>query len=111
MKKLLALALLALATGAHALPSFTGKVDSYLTGFNYQGKVYIEASNYSDNTGCRNEGAVFDFAFDGTTDQGKMYLSILMAAHTAQKTVVITGFDTCDNEPGIADLRSIQVKN
>ncbi len=53
----------------------------------------------------------YNIAFDGTTAQGKMYLSAVLAAHAAKKLVSIAGYDfSCQMYGGVEDLYHIVVK-
>jgi len=93
------------------LPSYTGKIKSILTGIPYHGKMLIELAGTVNNPAenCHSNGT-FSFSLDTETEQGKLFLSILLTAHASQRDVVMTGYRTCSNTTGVTDFRSIQIK-
>jgi hypothetical protein len=93
-----------------ALPSYSGTINNLLTGKVYQGNVFIQLDGAKNGTSDCQTHPHYDFAFDPTTDEGKVYLSLILTAHSTQKEVTITGYDTCLTRGGIQDLRSIQLK-
>jgi len=92
------------------LPSYVGTIDSVLVGKVYQQRVFIEVSGAIHNQiSCQTNGT-FAFVLDGTTEQGQMYLSLILMAYATKQQVSITGYDVCDIYPGVANFRSIQIK-
>jgi len=90
--------------------TFTGKILSILTGPAYGSSVLIEVDgDSSGERGCLPNGN-FDFGFDGSTENGKIYLSTLLTAYAAQKTVRLESTSTCSYFSTVPDLESIWVK-
>ena len=49
--------------------------------------------------------------FDGTTDQGKMFLSVAMLAFSAQKPVNIAGYNDQCGAWGVENLYHLSILN
>lgn len=112
MKKLITLSLL-LFTFFSAICSASNyqnaKITKILVGPRYGNTVFLSLNSPPNTSGCHTNQN-YHYAFDGTTEQGKMYLSIALTAYTAQKSVFIAGYDNqCNNFKDVEDLYHLQV--
>lgn len=108
--KYFALFLFIFSCTANALPSISGKVKSVLVGHVYQNKLFIEVEGGMANTAFCQVNPTFDFVLDISTDSGKAYMSIILAAYAAGKDVSLSGYDECTIYSGVTNFRSIHVK-
>ncbi|WP_444886451.1 hypothetical protein [Microbulbifer sp. JMSA008] len=112
MKKLLAVSFMMLsqAVSADSL-SYTGKIKSIFLGSIYENKVFIGVDGIptgSRPAGCE-ENSDFDFALDLSSSYGREYYSAILAAYTAQKTVRLRSYDSCNLHPSVPDFKDIWV--
>ncbi|WP_444933510.1 hypothetical protein [Microbulbifer sp. JTAC008] len=82
-------------------PSYTSSED--------EGKVFIETEDAPTGEVACSTNTSFSFAFIGTTEEGKMYLSILLSALAAGRDVVIKSTDDCSVHSNVADLRNLSI--
>ncbi|USD33646.1 MULTISPECIES: hypothetical protein [Vibrio] len=52
----------------------------------------------------------YNYVFDGTTPEGQMTLSLVLTAYAAQKTVVVSGTNSCTLRGGVENLKYILAK-
>lgn len=83
------------------------KITKILVGPNYGNTVFITTQNKPTARPECHTNPWYDFAFDGTTESGKMTLSVALAAYTAQKNLWVGGSDTCSIYGGVEDLNHI----
>ncbi|WP_444924592.1 hypothetical protein ACJJH9_05625 [Microbulbifer sp. DLAB2-AF] len=108
MKKLFALLFIVLPTSCLAEFVFTGKLSQIHTGPQYQGRIFVEVQGTPSGEVSCSENTNFSFSFDGTDEEGKVYLSLLLSALTAQQTVTLKSTETCTYSK-VADLRNLSV--
>ncbi len=108
--KYLTLVIFLMSSSVFSLPSYTGKVKSLLTGENYGSKIFIEVDGTPVQVDPCQNNSTYSFVLDGTTEQADIYLSLLLTAYTAGKTVVLTGYARCDIYSGVMDFRSIAIQ-
>ena len=85
-------------------------ITEVLVGPNYGNIVIIKIDKPPVLSDCHTNKN-YNYAFDGTTAQGKMYLSVVLTALSTQKPVDIAGYsDQCDNFNGIENLYHIVIK-
>lgn len=92
------------ALGSDVRPT---KIAKILVGASYGNTVFITTK---DKPAARPEchtNRWYDFSFDGTTETGKMMLSVALAAYSAQKNVWVSGFNRCTQYNGVEDLNHI----
>lgn len=86
-------------------------VNEVLVGPYYGGKVFIDVSGTPSNIpSCNTSTSGLDYAFDGTTPEGKMYLSIVLTAYASKAEVQLRGEGTCNLQSNVEDLRFIRLK-
>ncbi|GAA0340405.1 hypothetical protein GCM10009092_01130 [Bowmanella denitrificans] len=110
-KALLFSAALLLSTSANAISIFEGKIEAILAGPNYGAMMYIKINRSTGTVqnevqNCDNPN--HDYIVDTSTENGKFYAGLIMAAFMADRTVNIQGYDECSGDVEI--LRSIWVK-
>lgn len=99
MKKYLLVLSMVLSAGMVNATSYTdAKITGVLVGPNYGNTVIVKVDKTPEISGChKNPG--YNYAFDGSTDEGKIYLSVILAAYAAQKSVSIAGYnDQCTRD-------------
>ncbi len=85
------------------------KITNILVGPQFGNRVMLTLSNKPlDAPACQTK--THSYAFDGTTESGKMTLSVVLAAYAAKKDVTLGGNNTCDLYSGIEDLRYVFVQ-
>ncbi|AWF81794.1 hypothetical protein BTJ40_13695 [Microbulbifer sp. A4B17] len=89
--------------------TYSGKISQIHTGPQYQGRIFIETEDTPTGEVTCSTNASFSFAFEGTTEEGKMYLSILLSALAAKRDVVIKSSDDCSIYSNVADLRNLSI--
>lgn len=89
---------------------FTGTIKSIHSGPQYNGWVFIETAHDSADKDSCQTNTTFDYAFNGATEDGRLYSSILLAAYMAQKTVTLKSKITDCTKYGIADLKNLTIK-
>ncbi|TDF41957.1 hypothetical protein EYS14_03695 [Alteromonadaceae bacterium M269] len=71
------------------------KITQVLVGPQYGNRVLITVSPKAPTVpGCQ-VSPWYDYSFDGSTESGKITLSVVMAAYAAQRNVWIGGKNTC----------------
>ena len=89
----------------------TAKIKSILAGKVYGNIVFLEIStkpNLPDGH-CQTNPR-WNYAFDPTTEIGKVTLSIALTAYASQRDVYLNGYDNCDVYPGVESLRQLLTK-
>ncbi|NRG05552.1 hypothetical protein HRJ46_19855 [Vibrio coralliilyticus] len=66
---------------------------------------HVEVNGTPSNRGCSD--STWHYTFNGTTPEGRNFLSILLAAQMSGKTAVLEGTGTCNLAKGSADLRHV----
>ncbi len=88
----------------------TAKITEVLVGPNYGNTVILKLNQPLVSSSCHTNSS-FQYAFNGATARGKVYLDVVLKAYTDQKTVAIAGYgDQCKNYQGIEDLYHIVLK-
>ena len=95
---------------ANSSTTNSAKIEKILVGPNYGKSVLVKVDQAPtiDSGHCQTHTS-FNYSFDGTTDEGKMYLSILMTAFAMQKSVDIAGYNNTCEAYGIEKLYHLQV--
>jgi len=86
------------------------KITQVLAGPSYGNKVFLVISNKADITPDCQSNIRYNYVFDGTTEQGKITLSLVLAAYATQKNVWLGGKNTCLLHSSVEDLGHIVVK-
>lgn len=112
MKKILSIFILFIlfSTSIHASDINKTKITQILVGPTYGKKVILVISIKPSELPSCQTNTKYSYAFDGTTESGKMTLSLVLAAYATQKNVWLGGKNTCSIHGGIEDLAHIVVK-
>ena len=103
-------ALLGSTNIAMASSHVTAKIVQILSGPNYGNNIIIKIDKTPTVSGCHTNQS-YNYVFDGTTEQGQMYLSLVLSAHMAGRSVSIAGYgNRCNNYNGVEDLYHLIVK-
>ena len=109
-KILVSIMLIGCAANANAntKSTFVGKISKLLSGPNYNKILYIQIDRQSGSltnelANCDNPN--WDYLVDISTENGKFYASMIMAAYMAGKTVDIQGYEDCSGN--VEKLRHI----
>jgi hypothetical protein len=108
--KYLAVFILFFSCVVNAAPSQSGKVTSILVGHVYQNKLFLGVEGVMANAPPCQVNPTFNFVLDISTESGKAYMSVILAAHAAGREVHLTGYDECTIYAGVTNFRSIHVK-
>ena len=110
MKKLLCACLLFISTSANATGlEFTGTIKTVYLGPMVGDMVFIQVNGTSSgNVACHQDQ--FDYVFNASTETGKVYLSAVLAAYTAQKTIRLRSTDSCDIYSVVPTLKDVWLK-
>lgn len=81
------------------------RITQILLGPNYGSSVIIQLDIPPTISGCQTS-TEYNFAFNGATANGKMYLSTIMTAYMTQKLIQIAGYGTgvCAEVSNVEDL-------
>lgn len=82
----------------------TGLVTKMEYGPVYRGLVFVDIEGET-NTECATNRNGFDYAFDASTEAGKLVFSSLLAAQRSGVEVTLSGEGTCTLNTTIEDLR------
>jgi hypothetical protein len=88
----------------------TTKITRVLVGPHYGKNVILTISVKPTELPSCQTNTSYSYVFDGTTEEGKMTLSVVLAAYAAQKDVWLGGKNTCSLYGGIEDLAHIVAK-
>ena len=111
MKRFFVLLLLVLMTAlTHASDIRTTKITQVLVGPHYGNNVFLTISRKASDIPTCQTNTRYDYVFDGTTEDGKMTLSVVLAAYATQKDVWLGGKNTCLLHNGVEDLKHIVAK-
>jgi len=102
-------AILSLSTLAQA-GSYSGRVLAIQSGLEYNGSVLVKLDGEPLNMPECSHHTTWHFAFDGRTETGKTFLSMLLAAFSDGNTVAIYGTNNCTLWPTIEDLDLINIR-
>ncbi|HBC3993124.1 hypothetical protein FZF11_19935 [Vibrio parahaemolyticus] len=92
-----------------ASTALTGQVEKLEFGPSYRGVVVVDLRGESDAL-CADNPNGFDFAFDASTDAGKLVFSALLAAQRSRAPVTLLGEGVCTLSPTVEDLKWMQSK-
>ncbi|MET1257043.1 hypothetical protein [Aliikangiella maris] len=109
MKNLLILILL-FSFNVNASSVEPTKITKILVGPAYGNNVLITVSNKATDTPECQTNNNYQYAFDGSTESGKMTLSVVLAAYASKKDVWLGGYDRCDVFSGTESLKHIVAK-
>ncbi|TMP24475.1 hypothetical protein CWB99_22300 [Pseudoalteromonas rubra] len=109
MKYLLAACIL-FSGASFATSNQTGKITSLLTGPIYGDKLFFNVDGTINNKPSCHTNEHFDYVLDISTPSGQAYMSLIMTAYAADKTVTVTGYDKCSIYIGVSNFRSINTK-
>jgi hypothetical protein len=71
------------------------KITEVLVGERFGSKVFVALEvRPTDAPSCANN-STYSYVFDGSTESGKIKLSVVLAAYAAQKTIKIGGTGIC----------------
>ncbi len=107
--RIISLVTLGLSSATEASAPLTGTVEKLEFGPSYRGIVVVDLSSQS-NTPCANNPNGFDFAFDASTDAGKLVFSALLAAQRSNALVTLLGEGECTLNPTVENLKWMQSK-
>ena len=116
MKKLfvgLAMAMLiGASSSALASSSYTGKITGIHSGPNVGPITFIivEGEKQVDVAVPCDNNLWYTYAFDASTEAGKVTLTMAMTAYAANKTVYLGGLETCNLHSSVEDLRWIRLQ-
>lgn len=96
-----------IAFSVHPLP-ITGSIVKIEYGPIHGDIVYIDIEGSSD-ADCANNPHGYDYAFDTSTNIGKLMFSSLLAAKHSGTQIKVSGTGTCNLSEGVEDIRWIQV--
>lgn len=108
--RIISLVTLGLSSATEASAPLTGTVEKLEFGPSYRGIVVVDLSGQS-NTPCASNPNGFDFAFDASTDAGKLVFSALLAAQRSNALVTLLGEGECTLSPTVENLKWMQSKN
>ncbi|MCG7533369.1 hypothetical protein [Pseudoalteromonas sp. OOF1S-7] len=109
MKYLLA-ACIFFSGASFAASNQTGKITSLLTGPVYGDKLFFKVNGAIKYKPSCHTNEHFDYVVDISTSTGKAYMSLIMAAYAAGKTVTVSGYDECSIYTGVSNFRSLNSK-
>ncbi|MGD9807051.1 MAG: hypothetical protein AB7E76_04350 [Deferribacterales bacterium] len=95
---------------AFAGGSYTGKVKTVINYTERSGVVMLKVDPTVAvllNPAACATNPYYQFAFKASTADGLVTLALLMSAFNAQQTMILEGTGTCNNYPGIEDLKLI----
>ncbi|WP_046007381.1 hypothetical protein [Pseudoalteromonas rubra] len=109
MKYLLAACIL-FSGASIAASNQTGKITSLLAGPVYGDKLFFKVDGAINQKPSCHTNEHFDYVLDISTSTGKAYMSLIMAAYAAGKTVTVSGYDKCSIYTGVSNFRSLYTK-
>ncbi len=83
------------------------KINKVFAGPQFGNNVFISVSVKPASPPSCQSNSTYSYVFDGTTDSGKMTLSIVLSAYAAQNVVNIGGGGVCTNYHNIENLNYI----
>ena len=89
--------------------TMTGKVEKMEFGPKYRGIVALGIEGNND-TVCADNPNGFDYAFDASTEGGKLMFSALLAAQSSNQEVTISGEGTCSLISTVEDVEWMQTR-
>ncbi len=91
---------------------YTGKINRILSGPVYANLIIIDVVGTPVNVNGCQTNANYDFAFDGSTAEGKMYFSMILTAYSANLDINFQGSTTtlCTLFSGIENLHHVQLQ-
>lgn len=111
LKTIIFFSLIIISGTAGAVSSFEGKIINILSGPAYgNGKVYIKVDGVQSTPPPCGANNPSWFVFDGSTDAGKLYSSLILTSYTTNKIVNLQGNDTCNLSGNMTDLSHIWLK-
>jgi len=111
VKKILSiLSFLLLPAIVNASDISTTKITQVLVGPSYGNKVFLTLSVKPTGLPSCQINTRYNYVFDGTTESGKMTLSVVLAAYATQNDVWLAGKNTCSFNSTVEDLKHIVVK-
>ena len=112
MIRIFVIGLIFFQSSAFASTVESTKIKSILAGQAYGDIVFLQIDPKPENidADCQ-KNAEFNFAFDPTTEIGKVTLSMVLTAYASQNDVYLDGWKICDtNHAGVEDVKQIWVK-
>ena len=103
MKKILILLLFAICN-VQASSVDPTKIVKVLAGPNYGNKVFLAIDPKPTNAPACQTNDKWNYVFDGSTEAGRIYLSIALSAYAANKDVWLKGDDSCTIYTNVEDL-------
>ena len=82
----------------------TAKIVEVLVGPNYGNNVFLNVSPKPNGTPACKSNPEWDYVFDGSTDSGKITMSVALAAYAAGKEVWLAGSGNCTLYTNVEDL-------
>lgn len=110
MRIILCLIAVLVSSGVNASVAKETKITKVLAGPDYGDLVFVTVSVKPLNLPKCQSNPGHDFAFDPTTDMGKVTLELVMDAYIHQKVVQIAGGNECDNFKNVEDLKYLMLK-
>lgn len=87
------------------------KIVGVLAGETYGNTVFLQIEPKPATLPECQKNPLYNYAFDPTTEVGKVTLSMVLTAYASQKDVYLNGYDLCNtNNAGVEDLRQIWLK-
>jgi len=109
-KTLFILSFLILPVITYASNISSTKITRVLVGPGYGKNVILTISAKPTALPSCQTNTSYNYVFDGSTDEGKMTLSVVLTAYASQKDVWLGGKNTCSLYSGIEDLYHIVAK-
>ncbi len=95
---------------SHASSIRTTKITQVLVGPYFGKNVLLTISDKATVLPPCQTNNYYNYVFDGTTEEGKMTLSVALAAYATQKDVWLGGTNTCSLFDGVENLAHIVAK-
>lgn len=110
LRNVLAVLIMAIPLACHATSAFTGKILKIHSGPGVGTKVFLVLDGDQNNKASCSTSTTYNYVFDGSTDGGKIYLSMALSSYAAGKDVYVGGYQTCSLYSNTEDLKWIRVQ-
>ena len=111
MKTLIGVLAALFALASQASDIRVTKITGILVGPAYGDKVFLTINPIPDDRVACNTNNEYTYVFNASTESGKIYLSVALAAHMAGKNVWLKGDDYCSIHTTVENLAHIVTSN